>query len=134
MPGRKQVLNKKQSLQYSTPALYRIEIRQQVGLFFFGRVLPVIPFQNYEIFVAGRLCFSDRPTLLFIIEYPATQWRVTHCRVRMQQHKLSCSVIILYHWLRLYNISSPALFFLNNLNFSYLPPFLSSALFYLFCF
>ena len=63
-----------------------------------------------------------------ISKYPATQWRLIYCKVRMQQHELSCSVTILYHWLRLHTFPSPARFFLNYLSFSYIPPLLSSAL------
>ncbi len=62
-------------------------------------------------------------------KYPATQWRLTHCKVRMQQHELSYSVIILYHWLRSHKFLSPTLFYLNYLIFSSTPPLLTSALF-----
>ncbi len=57
-------------------------------------------------------------------KYPATKWRLMYCKVRMQYHKLFCSVIILYHWLRLHKFPSAALFFLNYFGFSYLQLFI----------
>ena len=47
---------------------------------------------------------------IYTSKYPATQWHLTYCKIRMQYHKLSCSVIIHYHWLRLHKFHSPALF------------------------
>ncbi len=68
----------------------------------------------------GLVTISSLTTTTIIIitsKYPATQWRLTYCKVRMHSTVLFI-VIILYHWLRLHQFPSPALFFVNHLSFS----------------